>query len=566
MNYHDADLITKSRNAFVSNRALTLADLKAQIEAGSEGKTAQRDMLSALNRVEKLFGKPLDTVQATPKGIRDLFSGQPATALGVSDKTFSNIRSGVARALKTYGESAVPLTRRIPPSPEWRRLLDGINEPQWRYGLYRLACYCTVMKIAPEEVEGDTLKGLHAAMEGEEVAKNPKTVLKNTISTWNRCRRNIPGWPEITLSSPFSKEPWTLPLDAFPESLQVEIADWVEAMRNPDLFDLGAISKPLRPATIDSRILIFRQFGTILVRSDAINLDELTSLSVMLSPENFRAGLRAYYEHLGSKKTQRLHNLANTLRLVAKHHCKFSDVDLGTLKDLCQRMDPGTGRQMTEKNRERLRQFDDPRNVAKLLNFPEQQVEKAKKEKKPLRAAKRMERAVAVEILIHCGLRLKTLRTLELTDFHWSAESKCILFVIPAKTKMDNRPLEFELGADTVVLLRTFLEKHRSLLPGSEGPYLFPGKNGGARSKNAMYEAITSSLKRETGLEVNPHLVRHIIGKIAVERDPGSYLAVSRVLGHSTLDTTMTHYLGSETKAAGKHLDGILTKAKKGKS
>jgi len=34
----------------------------------------------------------------------------------------------------------------------------------------------------------------------------------------------------------------------------------------------------------------------------------------------------------------------------------------------------------------------------------------------PLRAAKAMERAVAVDLLIHCGLRLSSLRTLELAD------------------------------------------------------------------------------------------------------------------------------------------------------
>ena len=50
---------------------------------------------------------------------------------------------------------------------------------------------------------------------------------------------------------------------------------------------------------------------------------------------------------------------------------------------------------------------------------------------------------------------------------------------------------------------------------------------------------------------MNPHLFRHAIAKIAVEADPGAYLAVSRVLGHTTLDTTMGHYLGTETKAAG---------------
>jgi integrase len=69
-------------------------------------------------------------------------------------------------------------------------------------------------------------------------------------------------------------------------------------------------------------------------------------------------------------------------------------------------------------------------------------------------------------------------------------------------------------------------------------------------------------MRERAGLEMNPHLFRHAIAKIAVEADPGAYLAVSRVLGHSTLDTTMAHYLGTEGKAASRHLDRLLEGAK----
>ena len=60
------------------------------------------------------------------------------------------------------------------------------------------------------------------------------------------------------------------------------------------------------------------------------------------------------------------------------------------------------------------------------------------------------------------------------------------------------------------------------------------------------------------GLEMNAHLFRHAIAKVATDAEPGAYLAVSRVLGHSTLDTTMSHYLGAGTKASGRYLDRLL--------
>ena len=77
-----------------------------------------------------------------------------------------------------------------------------------------------------------------------------------------------------------------------------------------------------------------------------------------------------------------------------------------------------------------------------------------------------------------------------------------------------------------------------------------------------MSKAICEAIRDRAGLEMNVHLFRHAIAKIAVERDPGAYLSVSRVLGHTSLDTTMAHYLGTESKAAGRHLDRLLTDTK----
>ncbi len=58
--------------------------------------------------------------------------------------------------------------------------------------------------------------------------------------------------------------------------------------------------------------------------------------------------------------------------------------------------------------------------------------------------------------------------------------------------------------------------------------------------------------------------MRHIFAKICVERDPTAAFAVSRVLGHSSLATTSAHYLGTESKAAGRYIDTLLDKARYG--
>ena len=173
----------------------------------------------------------------------------------------------------------------------------------------------------------------------------------------------------------------------------------------------------------------------------------------------------------------------------------------------------------------------------------------------PVDTAKGMERALAIALLIYCGLRISSLRTLELADFRFIDKGRCIL-VVPAERTKGDRALEHDLNPEVAALLRRHIAHHRPEMPGAHGSYLFPGEEGGARSKTAHVEWIREACAR-AGLEMNLHLFRHAIAKIAVEGDPGAYLSVSRVLGHTTLDTTMAHYLGTESKAAGRHVDRL---------
>jgi integrase len=560
MKYVDPTFLARSRAAFLSENQATLADVKCLAETDTDlTNTQRRDLVSALNRVEQVFETPLDKLQANPRRVRELFASKSPAQMNLSEKTFANIRSLVVQALERYAAPALPLTRRISIAPSWRDLIDRIETAYQRQALYRLATYSTVMGIAPDEVTPQTLLGLFEALEAEEAIKGPKSIIKNTIANWNRSARTVAGWPQVRLSSPFKQEAYWLPLSAFPTSFQGEVGLWRELMANPDPLDDEAPAQALRPETIESRVYSFRQVASALVHTGHLPAEAITSLSVLFEPEAFKAALRFFLERSG-KKTQRVHNLARSMRLIAKHYGHLDDATLATLEKICRKLDPGNRRQMTERNRKRLGQFDDPRNVARPLTFPEQESKRAASEKNPLRAAKAMERAVAVDLLIRCGLRISSLRTLQLADFTWLSSGLAVL-VVPAERTKTGRPLEFELNAEITARLKHHIATFRARSLEANGPYLFPGPQGGPRSKTAMADAIRRGMRR-AGLEMNPHLFRHAIAKIAVEADPGANLAVSRVLGHTTLDTTMGHYLGTESKAAGRHVDRLLDEAK----
>ena len=57
---------------------------------------------------------------------------------------------------------------------------------------------------------------------------------------------------------------------------------------------------------------------------------------------------------------------------------------------------------------------------------------------------------------------------------------------------------------------------------------------------------------------MNPHLMRHIGGKLFLDKNPGLYGTLARVLSNN-LETVMNAYTGTEAKAAGRHFDNVIS-------
>ena len=55
------------------------------------------------------------------------------------------------------------------------------------------------------------------------------------------------------------------------------------------------------------------------------------------------------------------------------------------------------------------------------------------------------------------------------------------------------------------------------------------------------------------GVRITPHQFRHIAAKLHLDRHPGQYEVVRRLLDHKSVSTTYNHYAGAETKAAVAH-------------
>ena len=326
MNLVSPDFLARSRVAFRTNQPPTLAELRSRVEADTTlDKTERRDLLSALNRVPAWFGRPLAAIPATPTALRELFAGASAAKLNLATKTLANVRSLVVQVVTRYGPPRTAVTRKIPPDPIWRGLIDRIVVPHHRHALGRLAAYGSVMKIPPKAVETTTLLGLHHALIAEELVKDPRSIIKNTISSWNRCRRLVEDWPNVILESPFKRPPVTLPLSTFPASFQEDVTRWQAKVTDEHSLDDDAPVEPLAATTVDLRVVQFRAFASAVVHSGQLQLEEVTGLSTLFTPARFTAGLRWFLERPHNDDSWRLYHMANALVRTARYHCKLDE-------------------------------------------------------------------------------------------------------------------------------------------------------------------------------------------------------------------------------------------------
>jgi integrase len=560
MTYMDPKFLDRSRTVFAENSRQSLADVCALVDAEFTG-TRRRDLLSGLNTLARVMDIELSHIRATPKAVRTLLTSRAAAELGLTERRWRNIRSSVVSAVRKFGAVPSNITQRALINAEWTDLLGRVIAKHHRHGLARLARFCSAMAISPEAVDRATLLGFYEALVAEDLVWNPRTKLKHTIAVWNICHRQAPDWPDIRLASPFERDVITFPLEHFPDSFRVDLEAWCARLLSPDPMDPSAPPRPVKAITVNAKTALVLRFASALVRRKVLPIEEVTDLRVLVTDvERFKGGLRYFLDRFEGQSNAYIANIADTLRAIAKHYVEVPGEVYEAIESICRRLRPPRNDGLKAKNRERLRQFDDPKNVARLLTFPQEEAERGRKLTNPYRAAKCYERAVTVSLLIATCLRIQNLRTIRLDIDLSRSGGRCFLS-IPGERVKNGMNLDFELPADTAALIDEYLRTHRPHLRGAEGPYLFPGRDGGPRPYTTISQDIETSLRKRAGLTMNAHLFRHATAKIVIERDPGLAFVLSRHLGHKTINMTMQAYLGTEGRAAARSIDRVIKAA-----
>jgi integrase len=422
--------------------------------------------------------------------------------------------------------------------------------------------FCSAAGIAPAEVTSETFEAFRRHID-EALLKDPVATYRNAVSSWNRAREAVAGWPDLAVPVTPRPRDWTLRWSAFPASLEGDTRAWLDRLGGQDLL-VDLPFRPVRPSTLKQREWQIRAFASALVRTGT-DPAALQTLADLVTVVRVKAGLRFFLERNGQRATSHTGNLAGMLKAIAHHHVGVDPAHLDQLRGIARKVDPGR-RGLTETNRSRLRPLDDPDNVQALLHLPARLMELAQREQRPHQAALLAQWAVAIEILLMAPIRIGNLARLDVERHLLRPGKGGGLHLVIGPEEVKNRePLEYPLPAPSVALVERYLRDYRPVLAAG-GTALFPGKGGAPKGRGALGDQISNAVRKHAGLIIHPHLFRHMVAKMFLDAVPGGHEVMRRVLGHRSIDTTTSFYTGLETAAAVRHFDKTILRLRGGSS
>ena len=175
---------------------------------------------------------------------------------------------------------------------------------------------------------------------------------------------------------------------------------------------------------------------------------------------------------------------------------------------------------------ERVLQVLTDEQITSLVNAPDLRTRQGRKDR------------ALLGIMAYGGLRIQEACSLKRSEVHQVGDLVRLTFAGKGgKTRTVTLPQRAVSG-----LLR-YMQSHTS-------PYVFPGRYGPPMTPRGAYQVVLRNAQA-AGLPdwVHPHTLRHSYGT-KLMRETGDIFLVSRVLGHSNMQTTARYYLAFDASYA----------------
>ena len=552
-------ITTDNTNPFSDPQIPSLAWLRQRIEQHPDlPRQQRRDLASACNTAAKWFGLSPSAIPASATVLRKSFDRLHPSHVGASARRIGNVKSLLLRGMRETGLSTALASYQCPLSPVWQRLYDQIDGKYQRSGLSRFMRYCTKQGIVPEAVDDTVARSYLNALEAESLVKNPRILHQTSCRLWNKASALIRDWPDVTLTVPrYDQRLYSIPLSMISLPLQAEIDIYLDRMAGADLFQ-GPV-RPLKPNSLKTiRRNIVRYLSALhYIGEDVSRIDTLSELCRF---DRFVKAMGWHWQRSGNKPTSNVASIAWTIRCIAVKHIDCDEQTEARFRDAMTRLRPAHSG-LSDKNRESLRQFDDPVVVQRFLRCPDVLWDLANKQGNR-QGHLLAQAAIAIEILIYAPIRLENLASLRL-DRHISwTRDRCHIH-LPAEEVKNTVELDFIMPEAVSERIRTYLDRWHHRFAPTASVFLFPGRHG-AKDISTLRKQITRTLFALTGIRLSPHQFRHVAAKLLLDNRPGFYEVARKLLGHKNLSTVYEYYSGAETKAATALYDDVILGLKQG--
>jgi len=532
----------------------SLADLIEVVRADASLSDIQkRDRISAVNTAAKAIGLPLADIPLEPKLLRRTLEEVSPEAVGLSRARWNNIRSLVNRSLELK-VALMPSQQTTAVSPAWEALVSGLARAR-RYKLLAMLRFLSGRGVEPDAVTLADLEAFRDQIVENRLRSGPEKTWDGIGWAWNRCRIEVVGWPDLEIPREDRRKVYVRPWSDFPASLKADVDAYLRRLSGIDIDEEGP-TRAARAITLRSRAYQARGAASALV-AEGVDIDSLHSLTDIASLERIKIVLTHVRDRGDGDHKAGASNMANFLKAVAQHWVKVDDTELLKIKRVCAKV-AIRQKGMTPKNRKRLQAFNDPDFVRDFYDLPYRMVRELKTSgHKTIPDAITAQIAVAIALEQAIPMRVRNLTKLDLTK-HFNEQAGQVFVCIEEGEVKNANLIHMQVPGEVANLIAWYCKEYRGLLADVPTTALFPGPTGAPKQESTLSRQISEKIMQYLGVEMNTHLFRHAAGKIYLDRHPGDYATVSRILGHKSLATTLSIYTGAEIVTAGQHFQALV--------
>ena len=548
--------------------APTLADLVGAVDGFADMDRKKKAHLKGrLIRLAELLGNTPAAILLDMGEINARLEGVDRIAAGISPKTISNIRWTLTSTVRRSGlVPGAPMQSQNPLTPEWTALLVD-QDFSIQAGLSRLAHYASRLGASPTDVDDQTIDNLMAEVAVASLRQNQGRLHRQITKKWNDLSVACPELGLRQLAVPASRRRHRrLPLEVLLVSFSEDLDRYLEWCGDTNPFAENARARLLKPNSVEALREHIHAAITNLVRDGGVKATALGSLADLVAVEHVRTILTIRHEAVKGARNYQNVQVASALVQIARDWVNVDDDHLKALKALARKVPRHAG-EMTERNRKKLRAFDDPRVLGRLLGLPDELWRDVEGETNPTRSTlAKAQAAIGIKVLTLYALRLKNLSALSF-EAHINLRTEkgaTSTLEIPAEEVKGHKHLGFDLRPDLVAMLVYYRDYLVPQIAGRRPTDLFVNVDGiSVKGFAGVRYLIQSHLKR-AGIDLNPHAFRHLAGKLILDEQPGAHELVKQLLGHNDIKTTVKFYTGIDTQRAGRFHQHLLDERVKG--